>query len=357
MIIKVILQFVLLAFIIRPAHSYLSTENHLQDNKPGQKKSFGLFDNEDPIETTLIFNITSYLRNKPAEGYLGANIIFHLNEKDSVSRDVRMRTRGIFRKSYCYYPPIELNFKKADFGYSDLDKISKIKMVLPCKAGVANEKYVLREYLVYKMFNVLTDTSFRVRLLKLTCIDSEKKRKTYNQFAFLIEPVDMLTKRTNSMQIKSKALNQKNIVPRIMDRLAIFNYMIGNYDWSVPGQHNLKVIKPLIIDTLHRAIAIPYDFDWTGIVDASYAVPAEIVGVETVRERLFTGVCRTRDVYENELKEFVAHKDEFYRLVNDFEYFDKRDKKDITNYLDQFFDHLTGYNNVVDIFLRTCKKF
>ena len=82
-----------------------------------------------------------------------------------------------------------------------------------------------------------------------------------------------------------------------MDRLAIFNFMIGNYDWSVPGHHNVLVIKSLEFDPYGLGIAIPHDFDWTGLVNASYAIPAENVGTENVRERLFEGICRTEEVY------------------------------------------------------------
>ncbi len=356
MLTRAFIHMVYLALFIVPAQKGVSDVLFTTTGNSEDKSSFGLFNEDKPLETTLVFDLASYIRNKPKDGYLKANITFHLTGKDSVNREIRLKTRGIFRKSYCYYPPIELNFKKVDFGFTDLDNISKLKMVLPCRAGIANEKYILKEYLVYKLYNVLTDTSFRVRLLKLTCVDSEKRKKSYSQYSFLIEPIEMLTARTNSVQVKSKTLNQANITPGIMDRLAIFNYMIGNFDWSVPGQHNLKIIKPLVIDSAQRGVAIPYDFDWTGIVDASYAVPAEFIGVDNVRQRLFLGICRDRKVYENDLKEFISKKNEFYRVINDFEYLDTRDKKGIINYLDEFFDNLEGKNNVVDIFLRSCKK-
>ncbi len=355
---KFFFQFALVAFLISQivnnnVSAMISGAGH-----DGPKKSFRLFQDEEPLEITLVFDLKSYFRDNPKQGYLKANITFYSGKKDSISKDIRLRTRGIFRKEYCTFAPIELNFKKVDFGYSDLNKISKIKLVPQCKTGIENEKYVLREYLIYKLFNLMTDTSFRVRLLKINYVDSEKKKKTISQYAFFIEPVEMLAERTKSVQIKSKFLNQKTILPYVMDRLAIFNYMIGNFDWAVPGQHNIKIIKPLIVDTLQLGIAIPYDFDWTGFVNASYAVPDDkIVGVETVRERLFLGVCRSRSVYEKDLRVFIAKKDEFYRRINEFPYLDKRDKKDIINYLDEFYDHISGNQNVVDIFLRTCKDF
>lgn len=322
------------------------------------KKSLRLFEEDKLIEISLRFDLSTYFRTKPQEDYLKANITFHLSKTDSINKDIRLKTRGVFRNQYCMFAPIELNFKKADLGYTDLNKISKLKLVPQCGPGKDNEDYVLREYLAYKLYNVLTDTSFRVRLLTVNYIDSEKKRKPVRQFGVFIEPVEMLIARTNCIQIKSRTLNQKSIVPKIMDRLAIFNFMIGNYDWSVPGQHNVLIIKPLVIDPVGLGIAIPHDFDWTGLVNATYAIPAEIVGTENVRERLFLGVCRTKEVYQKDLEIFLKKKDEFYRVINEFPYINQKAKKDMTGYLDGFFDKLEGRRDlIIEILTNSCKKF
>lgn len=280
-------------------------------NSDSTKKSFHLFKDDKLIEISLRFDLTTYFRTKPQDEYLKAGITFHLSKTDSINREIRLKTRGVFRNQYCRFPPIELNFKKSDFGYSDLNRITKIKLVPQCNTGKDKEDYVLREYLAYKLFNVLTDTSFRVRLLIVNYIDTQKDRKPIKQYGFFIEPVEMLVSRTNCIQIKSTTLNQKSIIPRIMDRLAIFNFMIGNYDWSVPGLHNILVIKPLEYETQGQLIAVPHDFDWTGLVNASYAIPAEIIGTENVRERLFLGVCRSKEVYNKDLDLFLKKRPNF----------------------------------------------
>ncbi len=227
-----------------------------------------------------------------------------------------------------------------------------------CTAGSESEKYVLIEYLIYKMFNVMTDTSFKVRLLTINYIDSENKKKPFTQFGFFIEPLKMLTARTNSIEIVSRALNQKSIYPRMMDRIAIFNYMIGNYDWAVPNQHNIKVIKPLVFDTHNLAGAVPYDFDFTGLVNAGYAIPEDkITGTTSIRERIFLGVCRSREVYSKDLEEFLEHKEDFYRIINEFQYLTAKQKKDMTLYLDEFFNQCTGKQNIINVFLNNCKNF
>ena len=327
-------------------------------NADSSKKSFRLFEDDKIVEITLRFDLTTYFRTKPQENYLKANITFHLSNTDSISRDINLRTRGIFRNKWCVFPPIELNLKKAHFGYTDLDKISKLKMVPECKFSSENKDYILKEYLAYKLFNVLTDTSFRVRLLTVNYIDTQKKRKPIQQFGFFIEPVEMLAARTNCFKVKSRTANQKNIVPKVMDRLAIFNYMIGNYDWSVPGLHNILIIKPMVIDSTGLGIAIPYDFDWTGLVNAEYAIPTEEMGTDNVRERIFVGICRSKEVYLKDLELFSEKKDEFYRVVNEFPYLDKKEKKDVTGYLDGFFNQLVGRKDMfIYNLINTCKNF
>jgi hypothetical protein len=322
------------------------------------KNEFGLFKDDKIIEISLKFDLSTYFKTKPQDEYLKAQITIHLSKTDSIERDVKLKTRGAFRNQYCRFPPIELNFKKTDFGYTDLNQITKIKLVPQCNTGKDKEDYVLREYLTYKLFNVLTDTSFKVRLLTVNYIDSKKERKPVHQFGFIIEPVDMLVARTKSIQIKSTILNQKSIVPRIMDRLAIFNYMIGNYDWAVPGLHNILVIKPLEYDLQGRLIAIPHDFDWTGLVNASYAIPAEAMGTDNVRERLFFGVCRSKEIYQKDLDLFLAKKGDFYKVINEFPYLSQRVKKDITGYLDGFFDKLVGRRELIlNTLMNSCKDF
>jgi len=318
-------------------------------------KNFGLFEGDEPIEMTLRFDLNTYLRKKPKEDYLKANMTFNFSESDSLTADIKLRTRGEYRNINCYFAPIQLNFNKVDFGYDDLNEISKIKLVAQCETSRDYEYYLLKEYLTYKLFNVLTDTSFRVRLLIINYIDTENRRKPVRQYGFFIEPVEMVAARLNLLQTK-QALNQKYISEKVMDRLAIFNYMIGNYDWGIPGEHNVKIFRPTTFSMNNKPIAIPYDFDWTGIVNASYAIPADNVGIANIRVRVFAGICRPREVYERALLEFRANEEEIFRIINEFPYLNQSTKKDMAGYIEDFYRMFDGKRNIVDIFLNNCKK-
>lgn len=335
-----------------------------------QGKTFGLFINEEPIDMTLKFDMTTYFRKKPVDEFLKAEFIFHTSENDSISHHIKLKTRGEFRHRECFFAPIELNLKKVDLGYTDLDSISKLKLVTQCGYGDGDGADVLEEYLVYKLLNAMTDTSFRVRLVRATYIDTGRevktgekasdkpvKRKPIKQWAFFLEPNEVLARRINAVQIKTATLTQKNIFPYVMDRLALFNYMVGNYDWSIPGQHNVKVFKCISPTVSPYVIAIPYDFDWTGIVNAPYALPVEETGLHNVRERLFTGLCRTRETYRKQLDVLASKKNDFYKIINDFEYLKPREKNDLINFLDTFFDELEGdRSRFLDQLINSCKN-
>jgi hypothetical protein len=141
-----------------------------------------------------------------------------------------------------------------------------------------------------------------------------------------------------------------------MDRAAIFNYMIGNTDWSVPNQHNIKVFTVPGSATPELGMVIPYDFDYSGMVNAQYAVPAEGLKISSVRERIYLGACRESDQYSSAIREFADKKEDFYRVIREFRYLDDRTKKEMLKYLDEFYSGFDNQNSMVSEFLRDCKS-
>ena len=314
----------------------------------------GLFIKSDILEISLRFDMTSYLRKKPKDEYLDAILTYHLSPTDSINKAIRLKSRGEFRNGYCDFPPLLLNFKKTDSLNGDLKKFEKMKLVTHCESG--NEIYLFKEYLVYKLYNVLTDTSFRVRLVKINYINTYKNTRPVRTYAFFIEPLDFLASRINSIPLEVANLTQRNIIPAMMDRVAIFNYMIGNTDWSVPNLHNVKVLAQPRSPRPDLGIIVPYDFDYTGFVNAHYAVPPEGLGITNVSQRVYIGICRDEERFKMALKEFSDKKESFYKVVEDFPYIDEKAKNVILKYLDGFYQELNDKNSMTNSFLSTCKK-
>jgi hypothetical protein len=357
---RIIWNLLLLIFLfVLPVSGQDDTTSAKNSEKDSLEDSFVLFGSDDLLNISLSLDLTTFLRKNPKMGSLDAVVTFHLSDKDSLTRKIKVNDRGHFRFENCDFPPMELNFKKAIHSYPDSGHIKKLKLVTHCKTGRVQSEYVLREYLVYKMYNLLTDTSFRVRLLRITYYDTQKSRKPIVQYGFFLEPIGVLSERINSTVIKATNLTQRYIEPELMDKVSIFSYMVANWDWTVPLQHNIAILKPKVFDSSGLGLAIPYDFDLTGVVNVDYAVTPAEYKLNTIRDRVFLGICRSREVFQKELLYFLSRKNDFYSIVNDFPYLNEKSKKDITEFLDQFFSQIEkpkSRDHLLDYMLSACKK-
>ncbi|TRX63980.1 hypothetical protein [Carboxylicivirga sp. M1479] len=298
-----------------------------------------LFTDDEVLEVSIRFKVRQYTRKKPRE-YIPALLTTHHSASDSTNHKLKLKSRGEFRNQFCSFPPIKLNFKKGDFSYEDLDELNKVKLVTHCQYSHESEENIYKEYLCYKLFNVLTDNSFGVRMLKINYIDTGKKKTTTIHYGFLIEPVNLLSERQHLIHTEVETISQLHIQQDVLDRVAIFNYMIGNGDWSVANQHNLKVFVPSKPAPQPNGIAVPYDFDYSGMVNTSYALPSEGSNISSVTERYYMGLCRDDEVFKQALQEFLDKKEEFYRVITNFERLDKREQKQMLNYLDSFYEEI-----------------
>ncbi len=315
-----------------------------------------LFDSDDLFEIFLSFDITKYKKEKMSDNYLDARLKYVENINDTIEKKIKVRPRGNIRRSaICDFPPLMLNFRMKDPADSKFAGINKLKFVTYCKLGF--EDYILREYLVYKLYNVITDYSFRVRLFKINYINTAKEKKPIVQYGFAIEPISHLEKRTKTQEITYPGLTQRNLRPDMLDRAALFNYMIGNTDWSVPIGHNIQLMYQQGAPDNQANLAIPYDFDYSGIVNTDYAIPFENLPIENTRQRLYMAVCRSDETFMNTINEFVQKKDALYKVINDFPYLSPRSRKDMTTFLDGFFALINKRNTILSYLKTDCSWF
>lgn len=314
-----------------------------------------IFDSDNSLGITLKYDITSFIRRKSKGEYLDAELRIHLSETDSIVKDIRLKARGNFRRGHCFFPPIYLNFKTDPINNTDLKGIKKIKLVTHCSSVKAYENYVLKEYLAYKIYNVLSDNSFRVKLLDIEYVDTGKKQRHYKQHGFLIEPIELLAKRTNAIEIDSEIVSGKNIFEYEADVVSLFNYLIGNTDWRFKGGHNMKYLKSYEnLSTL--VVPVPYDFDYAGFVGTSYAVPQEWTNLESVRERQYLGYCRSKDEqYLKVIDLFVQKKMEILNEIRTFPHFDEKERNRMVAYLEEFYQLAKKPKNLMSIVKRECR--
>ena len=319
-----------------------------------------LFEKKEPLHLTLTFDVKNFQRTRADGEYHPAEMIQTIvdpaaSDTSWTTYPVRVKTRGIFRRDHCWVPPFWLNIRYAGIDAGELGGIRRMKVVVRCRNAASYENYVLREYLVYKLYNLLTPYSFRVRLVRLKLVDTGRKHREMEDWAFLIEPEEMMTRRLGASTVESDDLTTRTVNRDVMDLLAMFQYMIGNGDYSVAGRHNLKILKSLDGSPVGY-IPVPYDFDYTGLVNTDYAVPGEDLGIGSVREHYFLGPCRGRVLHEQAIEKLQALHDELVCTILGFPYLDEEEKMDMVSYLQEFFNQAGRPDFIEDHVFRTCRQ-
>ena len=255
-----------------------------------------------------------------------------------VSMSVDVSTRGHFRRlrENCFYPPLLLQFPKGGSHLTSLFKDQKkVKLVMPCRQS----EYIIREWLVYKLYNLVTPQSFRARLVNVTLEETKNKKQTAPFYGILLEEEKQMAKR-NKMVSVNRTIRPEQLKPNSFLSLAVFQYMIGNTDWSVHYLHNIKLMAN---DSLATPTAVPYDFDHAGIVNASYAYPAELLRLSSIRQRRYRGYC-VEDVkmFVEVIARYNELRKDIYALYQDCTLLDEKYKKNTIKYLDEFFETINN---------------
>lgn len=313
------------------------------------------FQSDIPIHISLKFDMKRFIREKNKEKYHDAQLRFTRFDGTLVEKDIRMRSRGEFRKSHCYFPPVKLNFKKTAFEETSMNDVKTLKLVTHCKGSETYQQYIMKEYLVYRMFNILTENSYRVRLFEIEYIDSEEKKKPFHKYGFVIESNDHLAGRINAVRINREGIPTWLTESYQTNLMTLFQYMIGNTDWAIAKLHNIRLFK--VLDThIVSPIAIPYDFDYCGMVNTHYAVPTEELGIKTVRTRVYRGYCLdSNEEYRQYVGIFLDRKQEIYSLVENFELLDSRNKKEMLQYLDEYYEIIEDTNQTRHWIISRCR--
>ena len=294
-----------------------------------------LFVSEEPLDFTLIMDVKELKKDDSDNPkYSPGKLILHEGQEDQ-SFDIKVKARGISRRKFdfCSFPPIKLNFKKKAVSETVFEGQDKLKLVAFCKDSDLNESYVLKEYLVYKMYNCLTPYSFKVRLARITYKDINDKAKDVMRFGFLIEDNDVMAKRNGAKISEITLPTQDRCEQNSLNLFTLFQFMIGNTDWSAAKQHNVK----LIIKDDGTVIPVPYDFDFCGFVNARYANPPEQLEITDVRQRLFRGNCRLPGTYEKIVDSFNLHRQCIYSQISSLGELDEKNKKIASKYIDDFY--------------------
>ncbi|HET7002328.1 MAG TPA: hypothetical protein VFI33_13495, partial [Puia sp.] len=231
------------------------------------------------LNATLVVNMSKILNHNNKKGFdMTGTFITTLPDGTKVNDEILVEKRGHFRSDFCYVPPVKLIFNYRDS--AKLYSLKSMKLVSECKVSQDHAQFLFKEYLAYKIYNLLCTKSFQVRLLNIKWEDTVgKKQKTINEYGFLLEDLKDVAARNNCTEWKRNKLNTEQTDRRQMTMVAIFEYMIGNTDWAVTVDHNTRLILSKD-DTMSKPFVVPYDFDYSGLVNTYYSIPDEKLEIE-----------------------------------------------------------------------------
>lgn len=274
-----------------------------------------LFQSEEPLPVRMRYSDRDMRRETNDSTYLMSMMAYQKPDGTWDSLEIRAHARGNWRRENCFLTPVMVKFKKSDTKGTVFEGNKEMKLVLPCQNNDQGQDYVIKEYLAYKLYEVISPFHFKTRRLAIELTDEKGNRsKTYQIEGFLIEDIDEVSDRFDGNKMK------RNVHPLQQDDLTsvqndFFQYLIGNTDFSSAYQHNEK----LIFVKGRQAIPIPYDFDMCGLVNANYAVVSQIQGetlnLTSVTQRLFRGFKRDPALFEQVRQQYRGQRGEMMNRV------------------------------------------
>jgi len=292
---------------------------------------------EEPLKIKIEFDYRDFLKLKYQDTSLKADLSVIDHGQLLFQQAVKISARGESRKKICFFPPFALDFKKSDPASNYSEEMGRLKFVTQCKNNKISEQYLLKEYMCYKMLNMLTDWSYRVRLTEIEYIDVAGKIKPYINYGFIIETNEHISNRISAYPVEIKGIRMKQTDYNAVHLMAVYQFMIGNTDWDVPSLHNIRLFK-LQDYTKINPVPITYDFDYAGLVNADYAVPHVRFGTTTVRERVYMGYCIPANEFQPIFDKFLELEEQYYSLINNFELLEKFNKGDMVKYIGEFYE-------------------
>lgn len=314
----------------------------------GQKVSaISLFESDSIVNVKMITDMKLLIKKKYDEEYQPATIEITNADGSIASYDVKIKSRGNKRKEACNFPPIKVKFPKKDFTYN------KLKWVITCNNSDPYDQILLKEYMAYQIYEMYSDIGFQTQLLRVDYVDTGRDGKAFTRYGFVIENADAIAERMGGRVYNPKALNTNVVNKDQMALFTMFQYMIANTDWAYLNLHNLEAVTDPKTNSI---MVLPYDFDYSGFVNTTYAVVHESLPMESVTERYNKGFCVSEEACEKYRQLFLSKQDEVLQACRDFKYFDKKTKKETEMYLKEFFDAIDSEKSAKKIFCQNCKE-
>lgn len=311
-----------------------------------------VFAPEAPLELTVRTDLRTLLRDRGDDRKDHAGFVRLPRADGSVdSVAVELRTRGIFRRrpSVCGFPPLRLSIGRRAGQGTPFEGERRIKLVTHCRNTDQYEQYVLQEYLIYRAYALLTDLSLRTRLARVTYEDVTGREKPVTRYAILLEDERRLAERHRLRVVEDTGAPMARLDPAQTVFMAVFQYFIGNTDWSIRALHNIVLLG----DSAGRLVPVPYDFDWAGVIATRYAAPDTALPIKSVKERLYAGYCGPAEDFDPIFARFRQHRAAIEALY-DLGPLDRDHREQARRYYGEFYRQIDDPQRVKRDMLKNC---
>ena len=288
-----------------------------------------------------------------------ATLEYNDSSGKAVKFDIQIRTRGNFRRreNVCAFPPMRLNFKTSETKDTLFHKQDKVKLVTHCQSSARYEQVTLREYTAYRILNVLTDASFRVRLLRISYVDSDGEERDVISPGFVIEQRDRLAKRLEKNYLDLPNTTIQALNPEYASMVSMYHYLMGNTDFSpIKGVadeaccHNHELFG----NEDEPVWSVPYDFDQAGFVDAPHAEPNPRFHLSNAKQRLYRGRCVHNDLLTGTIAHYNDKQEEIMAVVREVDDATDRSKRTMAKFVDKFYGTINSERRLKSKLVKKC---
>jgi len=308
-------------------------------------QTIGIYDKM-VIET----NLDSLIMNKRSGTDQPATISFQGKNQPELKFKIKIKARGKYRRVKCDLPPLKLNFSKSDIGDLGLYRFfDKLKLVTHCYLDGSVNNVVLKEHWVYKMYNNLTEHSFNINQFSIIYQHTNDPSRKMEGEGFIIEPNEEMAFRNDSELVDSLGIKLNGITPESFHHLVMFNYMIGNTDWNISMQKNIKFLR---IENTKDLVAVPYDFDNCKFVDAPYMVFYPDAKVIKYDNRHIKEKFLSKEALHQEMEFFKSKCDDSsLHCFNQCDKLLRSEKLNMKSFLKPFFKDMKRKKKMEELFL------
>lgn len=326
------------------------------------KNPHPLFADDEMISLTITAPMNTLVRRaeRSTEPH---NATLTINGAAAETHEIFLSARGNSRRrqEVCNFPPLRIEFKEKPEDASYFDGQKRLKLVTHCKRSARFQQYYLLEYTAYRLLNVASPLSLKVRLAEIDYVEEESGKSMIKRYGFLIEDTDDAAKRNGQKEIDLPDIDMSQLDPVHAGRYAVLQYMIGNLDWSMHSGpdgkdccHNTKLIGA-DKSAINGLVPIAYDFDYSGLVDAPYAIPPDSVKVRSVRTRRYRGFCAHNTQALAAIANIRADREAYFAVIDTTQGLEKNTRKSARRFLEDFFKDIETDGSAQKELLKYCR--